>query len=120
MTRQRREEEVRAALRRVWLDSRPEALERLATLERLSRNLRLSMSDQNAREGALAAAHKLSGTLGMFGYHEASACASEIESALAGSSFPDSGRLDELVARLRGLLEKTEVQNMTRLGKDDS
>lgn len=117
---ERGEEKVRAALKRVWLDSRPEALERLATLERFSENLRSSISNQTAREGALAAAHRLSGALGMFGYHEASACASEIESTLAGGPSPDGSRLAELVTRLRGLLEKTEVQYTTRLEKGDS
>jgi hypothetical protein len=33
VTRQRNEQKVRAALEKVWLSSRPEALSRLATLE---------------------------------------------------------------------------------------
>jgi HPt (histidine-containing phosphotransfer) domain-containing protein len=81
---------------------------------------RSSISNQTAREGALAAAHRLSGALGMFGYHEASACASEIESTLAGGPSPDGSHLAELVTRLRSLLEKTEVHYKTRLEKDDS
>ena len=114
------EKRVRAALKRVWLDSRPEALQRLETLERFSESLRSGISDQTAREGALAAAHRLSGALGMFGYDEASACAGEIESMLAGGPSPDGSRVAELVTRLRGLLEKTEAQYTTRLEKDDS
>jgi HPt (histidine-containing phosphotransfer) domain-containing protein len=105
---QQRGEEVRAALKRVWLDSRPAVLERLATLERFSGNLRSGVLGQTGCEAALAAAHKLSGTLGMFGFGEASACAAEIESMLAGDSTPEGSRLAELVTRLTGLLEKAE------------
>ena len=115
MTQQRGEQEIRAALAKVWLDSQPRVWERLATLERISENLRSGVLDEKCREDALEAAHKLSGALGMFGFNEASACAAEIEALLAQLPLPASTPLAPLVARLRGVLEKAQAPHATDL-----
>lgn len=115
MTQQRGEREVRAALTKVWLDSQPRVFERLATLERISENLRSGVLDEKGREDALIAAHKLSGALGMFGFNEASACAAEIEALLAQMPLPEGMTLAQLVARLRGMLEKEKAPHTTDL-----
>lgn len=117
MTQQRGEEEVRATLEKVWLESRPQALERVATLERLAEAIRLGAPDQESREIALAAAHRLSGALGVFGFGEASCCAAEIESLLAGGLPPDGATFAQLVARLRTLLEEAGAQNTAQMEK---
>lgn len=121
MTRQRGEEKVRAALKKVWLDSRPQALERVATLERLAEAIRSGTPDEKSREVALVAAHRLSGTLGMFGFGEASSCAAEIESLLAGGPSPDGVTFAQLVARLRTLLEEAAAaQNTAQMERRDT
>lgn len=98
-------DEVRAALEKVWLNSRPEALERVATLQRFAEHLRSGIPDQQSRQNALSAAHRLSGSLGMFGFNEASSCAAEIEALLGDGPTPDVATTVRLVERLRMLLE---------------
>jgi len=115
VTQQRGEQEIRAVLAKVWLDSQPRILERLTKLEQISANLRAGVLDEKCREDALEAAHKLSGALGMFGLSMASSCAAEIESLLAQVPLPESVALTPLLARLRGLLENTETPHTADL-----
>ncbi len=100
-------DEVRSALERVWVNSRPEALGRVATLERFAENLRSGTSDQLSWESALSAAHRLSGSLGMFGFDDASSCAAKIEALLGDGPTPELETMLPLVERLRMLLEGT-------------
>ena len=97
---------VRAALERVWHDSRPEAMSRLALLERFLDELRLGRMDKSNLSTALSAAHRLSGALGMFGMDEGSACAAEIEALLGCPTRIDDTILAKLVRRLREVMEK--------------
>jgi HPt (histidine-containing phosphotransfer) domain-containing protein len=115
VTQQRGEREVRAALAKAWRDSQPRVLERLATLERTSENLRSGVLDEKEREDALIAAHKLSGALGMFGFNDASACTAEIEALLAQMPLPERTTFAQLVERLRGLLEKAKTSHTAHL-----
>jgi HPt (histidine-containing phosphotransfer) domain-containing protein len=101
-------DEVRLALEKVWLNSRPEALGRVATLQRFAENLRSGIPDQQSRQNALSAAHRLSGSLGMFGFNEASSCAAKIEALLGDGPMPDVATTVALVERLRMLLEGTQ------------
>ena len=101
-------DEVRSALEKVWFNSRPEALERVATLQRFAENLRSGAHDRRAWESALSAAHRLAGSLGMFGFNEASSCAAEIEALLGNGPTPDVATTVALVERLRMLLEGTQ------------
>ncbi len=101
-------DEVRSALEKVWLNSRSEALGRVATIERFVENLRSGTPDQDSRERALAAAHRLSGSLGMFGLSEASSCAAKIEALLGDGPVPDVATMVALVECLRMLLEGTQ------------
>lgn len=104
-------DEVRSALEKVWLNSRPEALGRLATLERFTEMLRSGTPDQQSWERALSAAHRLSGSLGMFGFDEASSCAAKIEALLGDGPTPDVATTVSLVERLRMLLEETQASS---------
>jgi HPt (histidine-containing phosphotransfer) domain-containing protein len=104
-------DEVRSALEKVWLNSRNEALGRLATVERFVESLRSGTPDQQSWEGALSAAHQLSGSLGMFGFNEASACAAKIEALLGDSPTSDLVETVSLVERLRLLLEGTQASS---------
>jgi HPt (histidine-containing phosphotransfer) domain-containing protein len=114
VTRQRNEEKVRAALEKVWLNSRPEALSRLATLEGFLEALRSGRTNEECLGTALSAAHRLSGALGMFGLSEASSRAAEIEALLSQESVPDITVMAGLVRRLRNLIEETQVPTRTR------
>lgn len=105
----RNTEAIRCTLERVWLNSRPEALERLATLHRFTEMLRSGIPDQQSRGSALSAAHRLAGSLGMFGFSEASGCAAEIEGLLGDDPTLDLERVAGLVERLGRLLEGTDV-----------
>jgi HPt (histidine-containing phosphotransfer) domain-containing protein len=104
-------DEVRSALEKVWLNSRSEALGRLATLERFTEDLRSGTPDQHSWESALSAAHRLSGSLGMFGFNEASSCAAKIEVLLSDGPTPDVATMVGLVERLRMLLEETQASS---------
>ncbi len=103
----KKSDEVRSELEKVWLNSRPEALGRVATLERFAENLRSGKPDQPSWESALSAAHRLSGSLGMFGFNDASSCAAKIEALLGDGPTPDLATMLSLVERLRMLLEGT-------------
>ena len=110
MARQK-SEEVQSALEKVWLNSRPEALERLATLENFTETLRSGTLDGDAWERTRSAAHRLSGSLGMFGFNEASSCAAEIEALLCAGRTPDVATMAALVGRLGKLLEATQASS---------
>ena len=114
MTPRRNEEKVRTALEKVWLNSRPEALSRLATLEAFVEALPSGRKNQECVGTALSAAHRLSGSLGMFGLSEASSCAAEIEALLYEESVPDITVMAGLVRRLRNLIEETQVPTRTQ------
>jgi HPt (histidine-containing phosphotransfer) domain-containing protein len=111
---QRNEEKVRTALEKVWVNSRPEALSRLATLESFVEALRSERTNEGCLGTALSAAHRLSGSLGMFGLSEASSCAAEIEALLCQEGAPDITVMAGLVRRLRNLIEKTQVPMRTQ------
>jgi chemotaxis protein histidine kinase CheA len=115
----RKIDEVRSALEKVWLNSRPEALGRVATIERFVENLRSGTPDQDSRERALAAAHRLSGSLGMFGFNDASSCAAKIEALLGDGPTPDGEMMVNLVERLRMLLDGTP-ESSEKGGRHDS
>src|SRR6185437_6364299 len=56
------------------------------------------------RRGATDTAHKLAGSLGMFGYPRGTEVAREIEQLLESDGVVDVGLLRELVVELRGCL----------------
>ncbi|HZQ70778.1 MAG TPA: Hpt domain-containing protein [Terriglobales bacterium] len=104
-------DDIRSALERVWQNSRPEAISRFATLKRFAEKLRSGTCDDVSRDGALLAAHRLSGSLGMFGFNEASSCAAKIEALLSDGPTPDGEVMVSLVERLRMLLEETQTSS---------
>jgi len=107
MTGIRNHDKVKAALEKVWLHSRPEAFSRLATLEGFAEELRSGTAHPEHLAAAELAAHRLSGSLGMFGLDDASSCAAEIEAVLCHQSAPDITVMAGLVRRLRNLMEGT-------------
>ena len=85
------QEKTSALIAALWQKNRPIVEERIALLAS-------GATDQAAM---LEAAHKLSGSLGMYGFPDASALASQIESALRNG---DTARIPELVTALRAAM----------------
>lgn len=113
MTGIRNRDRVSAALEKVWLNSRPEAFSRLATLEGFAEELRSGTALREHLAAAQSAAHRLSGSLGMFGLDDASSCAAEIEALLCQQSAPDITVMVGLVRSLRTLMEGTPTPTNT-------
>ena len=83
----------------LWQRNQPQVLERLARLDQAA----TEPLTQPLRQEAIAAAHKLAGSLGMFGFHEGTRLAREFEQQLDSTS-PDLAHLATLAAELRQTL----------------
>ena len=80
----------------LWQRNQPQVLERLALLDQVATE---PLTPQ-LRQDAIATAHKLAGSLGMFGFHEGTRLAREIE-LLLESPAVDTGAVRPLAAQLR-------------------
>lgn len=80
-------------------------MSRLASLEHFLEEMRFGRLDEANLSTALSAAHRLSGSLGMFGMDEGSNCAAEIEALLCRTRIDDAV-LAKLVRRLREVMEE--------------
>lgn len=83
----------------LWQRSQPQVLERLALLDRAA----AGPLTQTLQQEAAATAHKLAGSLGMFGFHEGTRFARELEQQLETES-PDPAQLTALAINLRAAL----------------
>src|ERR1700758_3838248 len=72
-------QQTKAMLAVVWNKNRDLLLHRLDTIEAFCRQLPDSASDSDLRSDASSDAHKLAGSLGMFGLSEGTAVARELE-----------------------------------------
>jgi hypothetical protein len=103
------DQSLQAAIAALWRDSRPRALERVATLEDAVDALRADALDADTAAAATGEAHKLAGALGTFGMPEGTTQARAIERALtAGATAADAPALAERVAVLRAVVEGGE------------
>ena len=93
--------DARELLRAVWVRQRGRVLERVAVIEAAVGD---GTPDAQARETARVEAHKLAGSVGTFGYWQASALARDIELALEDRARRP-GSLPERAAALRRALE---------------
>ena len=94
-------------LKQVWRENQEIVAGRLAILREAARAAgegRLLIAE---REEAKVTAHKLAGSLGMFGLWEASECARAIETHLEQAATDEPCRIDGLVESLERLLERT-------------
>lgn len=103
------QQRVRAALQRVWRQVEPDMHRRLTTLEETGKALASGSMDDERRQQAIEAAHKLAGSMGMFGFAAASACAGEIEHLLETSASIGREQFNEVLERLR--LEMSHDRN---------
>ena len=99
--------QVPAAVQAVWERSWNETIGRVGTLDEAVGALLDGALDEDLRARAERDAHKLAGSLGMFGFPRGSEVARELEQALAppGPAASDAPRLAELAIGLRAELE---------------
>lgn len=93
----------------LWEKYKEKILEQAASLERACKTLVEGSLDEEGRRAAIRDAHKLSGTLGSFGFPEGSQAAHEIERLLEAADHSDparAGRIHALAAVLRQDLEQ--------------
>jgi HPt (histidine-containing phosphotransfer) domain-containing protein len=84
----------------LWLRNLPVVEERVATLDRAAEAMIAGVVDGTLRAEAAGCAHKLAGSLGMYGYDEGTRIARELETLLNGVS-PCGVRMQTLVDELR-------------------
>src|SRR4051794_4669885 len=104
-------QQTKAMLAVVWNKNRDLLLHRLDSIESFCRQLPASASDDDLRAEASSDAHKLAGSLGMFGLNEGTAVARDIENRLRDST-PESlltSAIPSLAAQLRTLVERFQV-----------
>jgi HPt (histidine-containing phosphotransfer) domain-containing protein len=89
-----------ALLAALWQRNQPLVSERLAILDRAADAAAVGTLDEGLRNEAVSAAHKLAGSLGMYGYDEGTRIAREME-VLLGGAAPDGARLQLLCGELR-------------------
>lgn len=95
------QQRVHAVLQRVWRQVEPDMHRRLTILEETGKALASGPMDDECRQQAIEAAHKLAGSMGMFGFAAASACAGEIERLLETSGSIGREQFNEILERLR-------------------
>ncbi|HEY9909193.1 MAG TPA: response regulator [Thermosynechococcaceae cyanobacterium] len=79
---------IQATLHRVWEQTRGLCFERVAILEQTIAALQATTLDAAQHQAACQSAHKLSGSLGMFGFDTASQLARKIEEILETNDRP--------------------------------
>jgi HPt (histidine-containing phosphotransfer) domain-containing protein len=98
---------TRELLIRLWERSLPIVRERLDVLDNAASAASNNTLTDDLRAHAIAEAHKLAGSLGMFGYSDGTEFAREIEALLEAPGTPPAGRLVTLATRLRATLFPT-------------
>jgi diguanylate cyclase (GGDEF)-like protein len=103
--------------KQLWQRFQGAMLERVAVLERAAMAVLEESLDQDLRRQAEREAHKLAGSLGIYGYPLGTIWAREIEHILQGDNtvLPAQAlRLSELVVALRPHLEQPSAENLSR------
>ena len=97
------EQKTAKLLAALWVKNLPLVKERLTMLDRAAEAAAAAHLDEALREAAAGGAHKLAGSLGMYGYDEGTRIARELEVTL-GAANPDAARLSGLIAGLRAAI----------------
>ena len=96
-------EKTRLLLADLWRRNRPVIEERLGILDRAWSSTPMS---EESKAAAIDVSHKLSGSLGMFGFERGTVIARELEQILH-SAHPEAARVAELTRQLREMLLPT-------------
>jgi HPt (histidine-containing phosphotransfer) domain-containing protein len=105
-------EQSQSSAARVWAQFRDLIFDRLASVESAATALRRATLTPEIRQKALLEAHRLAGSLGMFGLADGTRVAREIEHLLGEDAVlaPEAPRrLVDLAAALRRELEKGPI-----------
>ncbi|HEX4154734.1 MAG TPA: Hpt domain-containing protein [Acidobacteriaceae bacterium] len=97
-------EVARQLIAALWERSVPLICERLEELDRASNDAVHGSLSPAARASAAETAHKLAGSLGMFGYPRGTELARDLEQVLEAKGAIDAITLCQLVASLRASL----------------
>jgi len=95
---------TRKLLATLWQKNLPVLQDRQAELDKASEEALWQTLTPQAREDAAATAHKLAGSLGMFGYPQGTELARKIEQMLTHWDVIDGAELRELTVALRSSL----------------
>lgn len=102
-----RRAKTQAAVEGVWQRMRPMVLARFVSIERALESLGHGTLDVSLRLQAAAEAHKLAGSLGMFGFPEGSVLAREFETAIKNGVEDDAAA--RYAERLLAFKERLEA-----------
>jgi HPt (histidine-containing phosphotransfer) domain-containing protein len=94
------DEKTASLLAAVWQRNRGLVEERLLLLDHAAAMAEAGTLTDGLRREACSVAHKLAGSLGMYGYDEGTRIAREME-VLLGEAAPDAVLLGDLVRQLR-------------------
>ena len=94
-------DQIDTLLADLWQKNLPTVRERLALLDRIASTAASGTLAEATRLEALTVAHKLSGSLGMFGYQQGTQIAASIERILKEPTPHDLATLTVLAADLR-------------------
>jgi HPt (histidine-containing phosphotransfer) domain-containing protein len=92
-------EATRQLLHTLWERNRPLFLERIAELDRAADAVATGKLTEESCRAAISTAHKLAGSLGMFGYPEGTELARKIEHVLEATTCNCPGEADALALR---------------------
>jgi HPt (histidine-containing phosphotransfer) domain-containing protein len=98
------EDKTSALLASLWVRNRPLIEERLTLLDRAAAAAQEGALDVDSREEAADVAHKLAGSLGMYGYDQGTRLARQLELLLDYRS-PNAAEIHRLVVELRSSLD---------------
>jgi len=94
------EAKTESLLAALWVSNRPLVSERLARLDSAAASANDGTLTDDLRRAAAEVAHKLAGSLGMYGYDQGTLIARQLE-VLLDYPAPDPDRLRALTAELR-------------------
>jgi len=91
-------------LENLWYRNMPMTQSRLDLLDAAALAARDGTLTEDVRDWAASTAHKMAGSLGMFGYQRGTHIARELEQLLESNTAPDGERLTTLAEQLRAEL----------------
>jgi DNA-binding response OmpR family regulator/HPt (histidine-containing phosphotransfer) domain-containing protein len=110
-------QKTKAGLDQVWEKFKGQNGDRLSILEQASQALRTGKIDGELRQKAHQTAHKLAGSLGIFGLTEGSRLAREVEQILHPERNLDAGQMRHVIKQIAALRLELEIAFNKRLNK---
>lgn len=126
------ERQTHAAISEAWQRYQPSLVTRLATLDEAIQALEAQTLSESLRSSAEQQAHKLAGSLGMFGFPDGSVLVRDLEQCFArlegrlsggisqvGASEAEVSHLKSLVARLYRMVEQKPNWEVPTVGREN-